>query len=281
MPRDAGEIGVSPPALQSGHGRTGIGRSLGQFHAVLGRHGQGNLDVLEHVFERKTRIEIRRDHARHLEVHQRRVNRMELKGFPHLVERNAAFLQKAQGLGVRSDRNGYNEVGGNLHGGGLADVTHWQNGFGSDFQLGTDSFQHGGVPADVINNLSGGGGVTAPGEGGVKKRGVPLLHNAGGFQRFLGRGGGMVQYHMLGTEGGCHGLDGLNQGRTIRHVDLDNLGRLRDLGRRGKEVRFRAGRAVPDPDLITGLAQVGGDTAADEAEANDAGVGFRRSRHAA
>lgn len=63
---------------------------------------------------------------------------------------------------------------------------------------------------------------------------------------------------------------------AVGNEDLDMAGGVGDFGGGAEEVGLRTEGAIPEPDLMAGFAEAGGDTAANDAKADDPGGGRRR-----
>ncbi len=269
-----GKILVGPSALEAGHGDAGEGRGGGEFDVGILRHGEGDLDVLEHVFEREAGFEIAVDHAGHLHVDDRRAGGVVFEGVGEFVEGDAIAVQEGEGLGEGGDGGGRNEVCGDFQNGCLADGADLEDLAGADGELGAHAVEDVFRAADVVNEFSGRGGVAAAGEWGVEEGGVFLPDDGCGLACIDRRDGRVVQNDVLRREGRGHGAEGLQKGLAVGDEDLDVAGGFRDIKRGAEEIRLRAQGAAPCPDLVTRVAQAGGHAVADDAEPDDSRRAF-------
>ena len=69
---------------------------------------------------------------------------------------------------------------------------------------------------------------------------------------------------MAGFEPTLHGRDHRAQRLAVSHENLDDIGEVRHLARRSEETGERFDRAIPDIDLMAGLAQAFRDAASDD-----------------
>jgi hypothetical protein len=262
--------------LEGGHGDAGEGGGGGDFDVFVFGHGEGELEVFEHVLEGEAGFEVAAEHAGEFHIDDAGAGGVLLEGEVEFVEFDAVAVEEGEGFGEGGDLGGGEEVGGDLEDGGLADVADGEDLFGAGGEEGSDGFEGVGVASDVVNELAALGGVATAGEGGVEKGGLAVVDDLGGGEGVAWGDGGVVEDDVGGGEGGGHVADDGEEGVAVGDEDLDVAGGVGDFGGGAEEVGFGAEGAVPEPDLVAGATEAGGDAAADDAEADDAGGGGRR-----
>jgi hypothetical protein len=149
-----GEILFTPPALETGHGDAGERSGRGKFDIGLFRHGEADLDILEHIFQGKTGLEIGRQHAGKLEVDHAGAGSVVFECDGQFVEFHTMAVEESERFGKGGDGARGDEIRCDLHGGGLPDASDGEDLPGRGFQERTRTLKRLCVTANVVNKVS-------------------------------------------------------------------------------------------------------------------------------
>ena len=187
-----GEIPVAPAALETRHGDACEGACCGELDVFFLSHREADLDILEHVLERKAGVEVSSKHAGELEVDHAGAGGVILKSEGEFVEFYAVSVEQGECLCEGCDGVCRDEVGGDFDDRGLADATDFQNLLRRGFELRTHALEGLRVAADVVNKLTCGSSIPAASEGGIEKGGVFFPNDSCGGECVGGGDRGVV-----------------------------------------------------------------------------------------
>ena len=248
MPRQGGEVILRPTRLNRPHEgarRRGGGRKVDPLPLDA---AQSDLEILEHVLDRKSRGKIARQHQWDFCRDHAGVGGVVLERLLQPRQRNTAPVKQGQGLRQTRDLGGADHVGGHLHVGGGADRPHVEDGPGRGLEHRGGAFQHRFLTADIIDKLTFRRDVAGSREGRIQEGGPPFTDETRSLEDLGGADGGVVDHDMGIAQGRPHRADHLKERLAVAYKDLDDVGRFRDLAGRGEEIRFGSRRAVPDKD---------------------------------